>query len=302
MQNSVTELIERPSTVRGGPRTGIRRDTVLTLVLRGVLTVAWLVAVVVGVARPAAAALIPAQRSVLERYLTALHGQRFEAAFALLTDAERRYFGNAANFASVYAADRLTIGAYRILGSSTDPARGTVALVSERIRFFDHAHQSTGSATAKVAYGIVPSAHGPRIKDPYHPWRAIAPADLTTTVGKVRATVRKISFFTGRIELVVTFANLGDATVTMLPYGRSVVRDDAGRAYVPVATRLAGLTDKTLYAGLRLPESGQYTGIMTFSTPDRFTPKRLSITFAEALLDGADAPFELVLPPFSLPA
>ncbi|MBD5654348.1 MAG: hypothetical protein IAI50_04105 [Candidatus Eremiobacteraeota bacterium] len=251
---------------------------------------------------PVDAALTSGQRDVLGRYLSALRVQRYDMAYALLTAPERRYFGSAANFASVYAADRLKIASFRILASTTDPRRGTVAVVSERIAFFDQAHQSPATATAKVAYGILPEPNGPRIKDPYHPWRAVAPDGLVATTSHVRAQIRKISFYTGRVEIVVTFQNLGDATVTLLPYGRSVVRDDRGKAYTPVATRLAGLTDKTLYTGLRLPASGQYTGLMTFLTPDRFVPKSLSITFAPALLDSGDAPFELVMPPYTLPA
>jgi hypothetical protein len=249
----------------------------------------------------APAALSGPQLGVLQQYLTALRAGRYDRAFALLTDPERRYFGNATNYASVYAADRLSIMSFRVLASTTEPKRGTVALVSERIGFFDQAHQVAGTATAKVAYGILPSRGGPRIKDPYHPWRAFAPAGLAVTNSGVRASVRKISFYTGRLEVVVTFANLGDATVTLLPYGRSVVRDDRGKAYTPVATRLPGLTDKTLFTGLRLAGSGQYTGLMTFLTPDRFAPKTLTITFAPALLDGGDAPFDLALPAYTLP-
>jgi hypothetical protein len=256
----------------------------------------------IGAPMRARAALSGADRSVLARYLGELQHAHYAAAFALLSDAERRYFGSVANYSSVYAADRLQIVSFRILGSTSEPGRGTVALVSERIGFFDYAHQLPGSATAKVAYGILASPLGPRIKDPYHPWRAVAPAGLSTTAFGVRATIRKISFFTGRIELVVTFQNRSDATVTLLPYGRSVVRDDAGKAYTPVATRLPGLTDKTLFTGLRLPGSGQYTGLMTFLTSNRFAPKTLTITLAPALVDGADAPFELDLPTYTLPS
>jgi len=247
-----------------------------------------------------AAALSNAQRDVLTRYLAALRDERYPAAFALLTDAERRYFGTAANFASGFTADRLRIHSFRILASTTDPARGTVAIVSERIAFFDPAHEAQASATAKVAYGLIPGARGPRVKDAFHPWRALAPDGLSARVSGVSVDVRKISFFTGRVEVVVTFANRGDATVTLLPYGRSLLRDDAGAAYQPIATKLPGLTDRTLYTGLRLAPSSRYTGVMAFATPDRYTPKSLTFTFAPALLDGGDAPFELDVPTYRL--
>lgn len=251
---------------------------------------------------PAFAALGVSERAVLVRYLDALEHGQYAAAFAQLSPAERRYFGSAKNFASGFLADRLTLGSYKIVASTTVPKAGVVALVLERVRFFDHAHQAFGTVKANVQYGIVPNAKGVAIKDPYHPWRVVAPANWSFTARDVRATVRKISFFTGRVELVTTFANLGNDAVTILPYGRSLARDENAKSYAPIATKLPGLTDKTLFEGLRLPGSGQYTGTMSFLTPDRFAPRRLSVTFAPVLTDGADAPFELVLPPLEIAA
>jgi len=249
----------------------------------------------------ARASLSTAQRGVLQRYLNALEHGRFDTAFALLSDDERRYFGSPANLASVYAADRLKIDSFVIVESKNAPL-GTLAIVSEHVEFFDHAHQSPAAVTAKVPYGIVKGPHGQfRIADRLHPWRAFAPADASASQDEVRIIIRKVSFFTGRVELVATFQNLGEATVTILPYLRTVVRDDAGRVYHPIESRLPGFTDRTLFTGLRLVPGSQYTGLMTFSTPNRFAPKSLSASFAPALLDGADAPFSIDLPAFSLP-
>ncbi len=248
----------------------------------------------------AGASLSHGQREILRRYLDAFVARRFDAAFALLSDDERRYFGSPANLASVYAADRFKLDSYRILESKDDPPVGALAVVSEHIEFFDAMRQSPAAATAKVAYGIVNGKRGFRIKDPYHPWRALAPARLSAAVNNVSVTVRKLSFFTGRLEIVVTFANRADQGVTFLPYGRTVLRDEAGKVYLPIESRLPSLTDKTLFTGLRLPSSGQYTGGMTFLTPDRFSPKTLTLTIAPALIDGGDAPFELDLPTYAL--
>jgi hypothetical protein len=249
---------------------------------------------------PARAALSTAERVVLSAYLDALAHGRYSSAFALLSADERRYYGTVENLASVYDADRFRILRYRILGSETT-AKGTVAVVSEHVSFVDHAHESPATADAKVPYAIVRGPNGPVIRDPGHPWRAIAPAGFVAEAGGVRATVRKISFFTGRIELVVNFQNRGDSVVTLLPYGRSVLRDAKGVVMRPIATRLPGLTDRTLFEGLRLPSSGEYTGFLTFDTPDRFRPASLQLSLAPALADGGDAPFELDFPAFSLP-
>jgi hypothetical protein len=253
-------------------------------------------------ARPAGAVLSRPQRDVLRRYLDAFVARRYDAAFALLSDDERRYFQNAANLASVYAADRFRLVSYRIIESKVAPPLGAVAVVLERIEFFDAARQSPASATAKVVYGIVPGKNGLRVKDPGHPWRVIAPSSLGGTLNGVAVTIRKIAFYTGRIELVATFQNRADRVVTLLPYGRSVLQDDAGKIYQPIESRLSSLTDKTLYTGLRLPSSAQYTGAIAFFTPDRFRPKTLTLTIGPALFDGADEPFAIDVATFAVPA
>jgi hypothetical protein len=258
-----------------------------------------LVALVSFAATRADAALPAAERSVLQRYVGALQSGRYDAAFALLSRDEQRYFGSAANYASVFSADRLKIDGFTIVASKSDPL-GTVALVRERIEFFDSARQSTATATAKVAYGVLRAGNGYAIKDPYHPWRAFAPV-LDGRANGVRVIVRKLSFYTGRLEMVATFQNTSDRPVTLLPYGRSALRDESGKSYAPIASKLPGLTDKTLYTGLRLPSSGEYTGLMTFLTPDRFMPASLTLTIAPVLLDGGDAPFEIPLPTFPIP-
>ncbi len=253
-------------------------------------------------APPSKAALTSPERAVLVRYLDALTHERYDAAFALLSAPEQRYFASAKNFATSFSADRLHIDRYRVIGSSTVAHAGTVAIVSEHVRFFDHAKDSVGTLDANVRYGVVPGAHGPAIKDPFHPWHAVAPSGVEIEKDGIRATVRKVSFFTGRVEVIVTFANYGSTPVTVLPYGRTVLRDDAGRSYVPLATKLPGLTDRTLYEGLLLAPSARYTGALTFATVDRFTPKTLGITFAPIVADGGDAPFDLTVPSFDVGA
>jgi hypothetical protein len=260
-----------------------------------------LVALPLVVPGPALAALSSSQRIVLRAYVDALERGRYASAFALLADDERRYYASPANFASVFEADAFHILDYRILGSEAT-AKGVVAVVSEHVSFRDHAHQTVGSATAKVPYELVSGSRGLAIRDPGHPWRAFAPTAITADGGGLRATVRKVSFFTGRVEFVITFQNHGDSAITILPYGRSVLRDAKGNVYRPIATKLSTLTDARLYTGLRLPGSGQYTGFMTFATPDRFQPESVRLSLAPALADGADAPFALDFAPFVPPS
>ncbi len=262
-----------------------------------------LFAIVPGLApTPVSAKLGASERGVLIAYLTALQRADYAKAFSRLSDDERRYFRSASNFGAVFAADHLRIKRFAIVESSNAGAVGTIAVVRETFAFFDHAHQRTETITANVRYGVVAGARGLTIKDPFHPWFAFAPSDASVAVDGVSVSVRKVAFYTGRIEVLATFANTSDRTVTILPYGRSLVRDDAGGAHAPIRSKLPGLTDSALFEGLRLPPSAQYTGAMTFFTADRFTLKRLLVTFAPALADGADAPFEFKLPEIVVPA
>ncbi|MBC5811247.1 MAG: hypothetical protein GIW95_10430, partial [Candidatus Eremiobacteraeota bacterium] len=262
-------------------------------------------ALLLGAASPPPAArsgtLSAAARGVLDAYVNALGAGRYGDAYALLTAEERKYFGSPANYASTFSADRLKIGKYKLLRVEVVPPNGVVAVVSEDVQFFDHAHQVTATATARVAYGLIDEHGKIRVKDPYHPWRAVAPKNATADVDGYRVTIRKLSFFTGRLEVLLTFANLSDATVTALPYGRSVLKDDAGQVQRLIATKIAGLTDKNLYLGLRLAASGQYTGALTFLTADRYAPKSLQLTVGKMLKDGGEEPFELTLPVVPIP-
>ncbi len=241
-----------------------------------------------------------AQTTILTRYLQALRAREYAAAYALLSKPERAYFGTARNYASSFVADRIALRSYRLV-STTQTSQGTLAIVSETLAVFSQKRQASGTVTSKFAYGIVNAGGALGIKDPYHPWRAIVPERWAATASGVTVIVRKLSFYTGRIELLMAFQNRGDATVTILPYGRSIVRDDADAVHRPIATKLAGLTDAELYEGVRLAPGEQYTGAMTFFTSDRFAPATLSATIAPLLADGADAPFALELPDYSVP-
>jgi len=180
-------------------------------------------------ARPAAAALSRDERSTLQRYLRALSARRFDRAFGLLSSSERRYFGSAAHLQSVFDADRVRIASARILASHAD-ARGVVAIVSERIDFFDHARQIRATALARAAYGIVREHDGVRVKDPYHPWRALAPAGIAANVG-IYVALRKASFFTGRIALLIGFAIVA---ISPFPFFHTGVRRYATSADVVI--------------------------------------------------------------------
>lgn len=250
----------------------------------------------VGAAPPARVRLDPVrsgpQTTFVGRYLDDLKRGAYAEAYALLDDGAKRYYGNAENFRSVFAADGYRLQRYTLVG--VRPTRyGPVYFARETVRYLEHSHDVEAVATATVPVGVLTTPAGPRIKDPGKPSRAFA-STMSVNENGVRATIKKVSFFDDRVEIVITFANTGDSFVTLLPYGKSVLRDDRGNAYRVIQTKNWALTDKQLFLGLRLAPNQQYTGSMAFAAA-RFddTARTFDLTIAPALREGADDPFSL---------
>jgi hypothetical protein len=246
-------------------------------------------------AAPAALGPVPpnAQTAIVRAYLTALRDARYDVAYRLLNTTARAYYRNAENLHSVYAADAYQVTTFVLLGARGDEIRGRVYFARETAHFRDHAHDEDLNVTATVPVGVVREPEGWRVKDPGHPWRAFA-THASAQANGIDLTVKKMSFFARRIEAVLTFANTGANFVTVLPYGKSVLRDAAGHPYRLIETRDWSLTDKVLFEGLRLPPNARYTGTLAFACEPLATPPRsFALTVAPLLADGADAPFEI---------
>jgi hypothetical protein len=234
-----------------------------------------------------------AQTAIVQAYLRALQEARYDVAFGLLTASARAYYRDADNLRSIYAADAYRITAFTLLSARTDASLGRVYFARETARFRDHARDIDRSVTATVPVGVVPEQGGWRIKDPGHPWRAFATQAAAQANG-VSVRVKKLSFFRRRIEAVVSFVNRGTTFVTVLPYGKSILRDRTGHPYRLIETRDWSLTDKVLFEGLRLAPGAQYTGTLAFvCEPLGDAPQPFVLTIAPLLADAADAPFSI---------
>ena len=235
-----------------------------------------------------------AQTGVIKKYVDALRAERYDEAFALLTDAERAYYGNAAAYRSVFDADNFTLRSASILGARGDD-RGRVYFVREKVAFVDHRTDARREIEATVPLGVLPEHGALHVKDPGKPYRAFASSSSADASG-LRATVKKVDFYPDRIDVVVTFTNLGDNFVTLLPYNKSVLRDDRGGVYRILATKNWAITDKNLYQGVPLAPNAQYTGSLAFTATRLDGAARTwSLTLAPALRDGGDAPFDVVV-------
>lgn len=257
---------------------------------------ALLAVAMLGAAPPSSYDAIPknAQTAAVTKYVDALRAGNYDAAYALLSADEHAYFGSAAAFRSVFAADGFAVKSAKLLGKRSSAA-GSVYFVREHVAFVDHRRDETRELDATVPIGVL-SEHGvPRIKDPGKPYRAFASSSTADASG-LRVTVKKVEFWPDRITVVMTFANVGDGFVTLLPYGKSVLRDDKGNVYRIIATKNWATTDKNLYEGVPLASNAQYTGSLSF-TAARLdaTNRTFSLDLAPSLREGGDAPFDVTV-------
>lgn len=249
-----------------------------------------------GAAPTPSASTIPknAQTALIERYLDAQRGARYDVAYGLLVDSERTYFGDAASYRSVFDADGVVLESSRLIGAEGN-TNGRVYFVRERLTYVDHATDLRRELEATVPLGVIREHGVLHVKDPGKPYRAFASVSKFDQ-SNLRITVKKVEFFPDRIDVVVTFANVGDNLVTVLPYNKSVLRDDRGGVYRILAVKNWAITDKQLFEGVPLAPNAQYTGWLAFSAVrlDK-VQRRWSLTVAPALREGSNAPFDVTV-------
>jgi hypothetical protein len=236
-----------------------------------------------------------AQTALVHTYVEALKTRRFIDAFELLDGSAQAYFRTPDNFASGFNADGFILLSYTITGSR---ASGNFRLffVRETMRLHDAAHDTSGTTTVTVPYGVIGNGAAARIKDLGRPWRALAVFAQHTTAG-LTVTVRKISFYEHAIVVVVTFANIGNGFVTIMPYGRSALRDNTGALYRPIVSTSFTQTDRRLFLGVHLAASEEISGVMTFASPLLDNAQRVfDLSVSPNVRDGAALPFTVDVP------
>jgi hypothetical protein len=221
-------------------------------------------------------------------YLDALRAQRYDVAFALLDDDERRYLRSASNFRSGFTVDGYALLDVHVSGRRVRGA-AQIVLVRERVAFDDPAHDVRVTTSLTVPYAVSGSGAAARVTDAGRPWFAYA-SEASAVAAGVRITVHSVAYFSRSIRVVVTIENDGDRFVTVLPYGRSVLR--AGDAvYDPLETNDWSLTDRQFFLGVRLAPRSRSTGVLAFVTPRSADPQRpLTLTIGPVMHDGAATP------------
>ena len=252
---------------------------------------------------PLCAASEPAGiRQAVLSYMRARGSGDYAAAFGQLTAADRSYFKNLANYASVFKADRFSSSGTTVL-KVTPQKTSWIVTVRETIHFYDHGLQIERSGRITVPLVVVREPGGFRMDDTGHPYRSILPSS-SLALHRARVSVRKISFFLRRIEVTLAFENDGTEAITFLPYGRSLLRDARGDVFRPFETRNWLLTDRQLFLGLRLAGSARYTGQINFQATGRVGDAAglLTLVVGPALPEGGDEPLTFELPPIAVPA
>lgn len=243
------------------------------------------------------------QTALLRRYIDALVAHRYADAYALLDAPGRMYFRTPANFTGTFQADDFSVLSYEIRASTiSERLRVRIYSVREHVRLRDPARNVTGTATIDVTYGVTGAGANARIKDLGRPWKSFA-VSATARTNAVRVAVHKISFYNKRISVVVTIANLGTGFVTLLPYGRSALRDDRGHVYHPTTIGDVAQASQTFALGAHLAANAQLTGALEFDVPHGDAGARsYALTVAPNVRDGADAPFSVEVAPIVIPA
>ena len=220
----------------------------------------------------------------------------YDAAFALLTDDERRYFGDAASYRSVFDADGVAIERATIAGARGDE-RARVFFVRERIAYVDHATDARREVDATVPHRRAARARRAARQGPR---QAVPRVRLVVDRGRVRAARHREE---GRL-LSRPHRRRRDVRER-----RRRLRDAACRTRrACCATTAAASTACSRPRTGPSPTSGCTKGFRWRRTPSTRgrspsrrrasarVPRSWTLTVAPALREGADAPFDVTIP------
>lgn len=254
-----------------------------------------------GDARSASPAPDPGALDAVRLYVTALERPDAQAAFALLTPSQKRYFGNARNFASNYTTTGYRIVSFS-LGKATVPAADLVEVdVAQTASFYDITTGRTATAQMDEPYFALRSAGAWGVKEIYVPWKSYAP-NAKATAGGVTAIVDRVEFFDRRVRVYCTLRDLGDKPAQVLPLLKSTM-SIGGRDVAALDTADFPLNDESFFEGVRLYPLHQAVGYVNFPLPSR-SDKDLNVTIkiGPVVADGASSPASIVIGPFELRA
>jgi hypothetical protein len=261
--------------------------------------------VVLASAALAGAAAAPAPDAhatdAVRRYVEALKKPDASAAFALLTKAQQRYFGDEANFASNLSSTAYRIVSYSIAKATQRNPRLVEVDVDQVVSFFNVATEGTSTARGTEPYFALFDGTAWGVKELVQPWKSYAPKTSGRTDGLV-AIVDRVEFFDRRIQVDCTLRNLGTQAVQVLPLLKSTLAIAGGATYRALGTASFPLNDRQFFEGVRIYPEHQAVGWINFAVPSHTdVDMTATLTVAPAIADGAAAPVSVTVGPVRLP-
>jgi hypothetical protein len=243
----------------------------------------------------------PAAVTVVRRYVEALEKPDAQAAFALLTPAQQKYFGDPDDFASNQSTTSYRIASYTIAKSTQRNPQLVEVDVDQVVSFFDIATQSASSVRVTEPYFALRTAGSWGVKELFQPWKSYAPKTSGRTGGLV-VIVDRIEFFDRRIQVDCTLRNLGPQPVQVLPLLKTTLAFSGGATYPALKDAHFPVNDQEFFEGVRIYPEHQVVGWISFAVPSR-TDADMLATFvvSPAIADGAAAPVSVTVGPMRLP-
>jgi len=242
----------------------------------------------------------PAAVAIVRRYVEALRQPDPRTAYAQLTQAQQRYFGNARNFASNYAATGYRVLSFAIAAVTYRNPDLVQVDVDQHVSYDDIASGATATAALVEPYFALRSGDRWGVKELVQPWKSYAP-HVSGRNGGLVAIVERVAFFSGHVQIYCTLRNLGAKPIQVLPLlkSRLVMIPDGAVAALDEASFPPN--DRQFFEGVRIYPAHQAVGYVVFPLPKRVDGDvTMTLTVRPAIEDGASAPMEVTVGPLRL--
>jgi limonene-1,2-epoxide hydrolase len=241
----------------------------------------------------------PAAIAAVSAYVAALQRGDFDAAFALLTAEQQRYFGNAHNLASNSRASGFVIHSYKVIGQLSHGAI-VEAMVEQQSSFMDIASGKTITGVVREPYFALRENGAWRVKELYQPWKSYAP-NMSGSAHGVEVIVARIEFYDKRIRFDCAIRNTGSVGVQVLPLAKTTLDDGSGAKIPAMNEATFPLNDVGFFEGMHLQPGQQAIGFINFPVAQKKdADQTLTLTVAPAIADGAEQTFSIVVGPIHL--
>jgi hypothetical protein len=237
--------------------------------------------------------------TAVKQFVGALQGPNTEKAFALLTPAQKRYFGNVRNFASNFSATRFRVISYSFSKVTMRNADLAQVDVAEKVSYYDIASEQAATADVIEPYFALRNGKRWGVKE-FQPWKSYAPS-ATGRAGGLVVIVDRIEFFDRRMQVDCTFRNLGSKPIQVLPLLKSKLTTSTGAKSAAMNVPDSPLTDRQLFEGIRIYPGHQVVGFMNLELPSRIdADMTATLVIAPVIEDGANAPIAVTVGPIQL--